>query len=344
VLRDLVPRLRCASCRRGDADLGLHEFMSGSEGHVRDGVLRCFACAALFPIEDGLLELVPASLLDPEQTRAFAEKFADGLAGLGGRAALGGGHGGDEVDDLLVQRELFDRYAEGGDEYVDYTASPFWRAVDGLICERWKREVGSDGWLLEMGSASGRASFTWTDRFTVVGFDISKKMIRRAIERSRASGVEGRTTFFVGDGCNPPLKDQSFDYVQTYGVLHHLRDLAASTRDIQCILRSGGTHLGCENNLTVFRPLFDLLMRILPLWVEEAGEKRLISGAMLEDWTSGAPARVNAWTSVFVPPHLCNWIGRTLARQLLAITDAVACTIPGLRNQGGLIFFEIEKG
>jgi SAM-dependent methyltransferase len=178
---------------------------------------------------------------------------------------------------------------------------------------------------------------------TVVGFDISKKLVRQAIERSRAEGTQASTTFLVGDGNMLPFVDNSFDYAMTYGVLHHLPDPGLSTARIIDILKPGGIFFGSENNQSIFRGLFDLMMKLKPLWTEEAGAEPLISRQMLRSWTAERHAKLSARTIVFLPPHLFNLLGHTLSNLLMGLSDRCAGVLPYFRHQGGLIVFEIQK-
>ena len=86
-----------------------------------------------------------------------------------------------------------------------------------------------------------------------------------------------------------------------------------------------------------------MIVRRLPLWSEEAGREPLISQSMIADWIRPLPVRLTMATSVFVPPHVLNWLGRAGADLTLRATDAVATRLPLIRNQGGLIVFELEK-
>ena len=108
-------------------------------------------------------------------------------------------------------------------------------------------------------------------------------------------------------------------------------------------MKVGGVHFGSENNKSAFRRLFDLLMKVKPLWIEEAGEEPLISAAMLREWLAGVPATLHVATHVFVPPHLINVLPAGWGEGLLKATDAIGSRLPFLRENGGLIVFEARK-
>lgn len=152
-----------------------------------------------------------------------------------------------------------------------------------------------------------------------------------------------RTTFFVADGEFLSFKDESFAFVQTFGALHHLPNPAQAIKDIVRILQPGGIYFGVENNKTALRWIFDLMMKIKPLWVEEAGAEPLISGKMLRDWAAGLPAEVYCETSVFLPPHLFNMVRLVTARRLLDWSDRTCLHVPWLKSNGGQLVYYIRK-
>ena len=150
-------------------------------------------------------------------------------------------------------------------------------------------------------------------------------------------------TFLVVDANTLPFGDQTFDLALTYGALHHLVNPNSVCREIQRILRDEGIHLGSENNKSVFRGIFDVLMKVSPLWFEAAGTEPLISASMISEWIRGLPVQTRFRTSVFMPPHLLNLLPRRLARLILDITDRIFGLLPILGEQGGLIVFELRK-
>jgi len=350
MLEALVPKLRCPTCKAPERTLQAHVFTEVVDDHLRDGVLVCDRCQAWYPIEDGLLDLIQRSMLEPQVISQFCARFASQLSSLGlapmsnRDVAAKGGARTAEWEAQLKQRAHFDWWAENDRQnYTTYQNTPFWVAVDAAAYRTWLTRIEADSWLLDLGCADGRSAFSFIGRAMVAGFDISRVMVRKAIERARAAGVARRTTFFVADAHDPPLHDRSFRYVLTYGVLHHFPDPARTCREIQRVLKDGGMHFGSENNQTIFRKVFDLLMKIRPLWVEEAGTQPLISRAMIQDWTKGFAVGIKSSTSVFLPPHIFNMVGTPSAKRLLTTTDWLCSRVPGLRSQGGLLVFEITK-
>jgi 2-polyprenyl-3-methyl-5-hydroxy-6-metoxy-1,4-benzoquinol methylase/uncharacterized protein YbaR (Trm112 family) len=345
MLRSLLPKLLCPTCRRQEANVRAIVFEEGATpGTLRQGVVVCQGCKAWYPLDDYVLDLEPQALQDAPDRASFRSRFQTELEN-NGLSIRENDVGSGDFSAQRKQRQHFDAYAESESQsYRNYALQPFWRSVDELTFSRWAPKIPANSHLLDIGCANGRSSLYWARRgVCVTGFDISKKLIREAVHIAQAEGLDRHATYFVGDGRHPPIRDECFDHALTYGVLHHLPEPGAVCHEIQRLLKKGGTHFGSENNQSFFRGIFDTLMKLNPLWNEEAGEQPLISKAMLSNWTNGLAVRIESRTIVYVPPHLCNWLGRRASYHLLRITDGVAAKLGPLGEQGGLLVFEIDK-
>ena len=288
--------------------------------------------------------------MDATTIRLLEENFSSEISAAGlSMDKLGGGR---EVRDLVVdyseqlaQREHFDWYADHPDaDYADYADMPFWSAVDEVTYDYWSKIMPSEGFFLDIGCANGRSAMPLVaPNRMVVGFDISRAMVVKGMQVLEEKRYSEQAAFFVADGSVLPFQDDVFECAQTYGVLHHLPDPGTVIKEAQRVLKPGGIHLGSENNETAFRPIFDWFMKYFTLWHEEAGEEPLISHEMLFEWLKDLKVTTTVHTSVFLPPHLCNLVGRSLSRVLLNVSDCVLRMIPWVGQNGGLIVFEIRK-
>jgi ubiquinone/menaquinone biosynthesis C-methylase UbiE/uncharacterized protein YbaR (Trm112 family) len=334
VTLDLLDVLVCPACRAAP--------LRREPVSPEDAVCWCTSCLRWYPQENGLLELLVEGLAYGDDRRRFWEAHEEPLRALG-LAAPGGEHGADGREaEILHQQEHFDWYADNERQtYSQYERLPFWQALDAMTFDRWRSQITPGSRVLDVGCAQGRSTFKLVSpNVDVVGFDISKSLVREALDRV----VPGaRVTFFVGDATSLPFADESFDYALTYGVLHHLPEPARICREIARVLRPGGTFFASENNRTVFRSVFELLQRLRPQWYEEAGEFAQISRTQLAGWLEGAGLSPSIHTSVFVPPHALNRVSIGLAGRVLRSTDSVAGAIPGLRGNGGLVVAEAVK-
>ena len=339
MLPGIVERARCPRCK---GRLELHAFSTAENGHINDGVACCHACLAGYPIDSELLLLVVPALMPEVAARRFVEQYNSKLTEL--NVTVQREHDeGDAFGAQREQRDHFEWYAENEtQDYTAYAQSPFWKAADKLAFDRWRRELPEKGWLLDVGSANGRATFPMVAQgATVVGLDVSEALLRQAIRQSRANGTHAQSSFLLADGDQIPFQDNSFDRVMTYGVLHHLPNPDKSCREFHRVLSTDGVYLGSENNDSLLRPIFDLLMRLLPLWWEKAGAEPLISLRQLVWWNECEKSDIRTRYSVYLPPHVYNWVGENFAVILMKASDSLLNALPLVRRLGGLIVYEV---
>jgi 2-polyprenyl-3-methyl-5-hydroxy-6-metoxy-1,4-benzoquinol methylase/uncharacterized protein YbaR (Trm112 family) len=345
----LLQLLVCPSCR--SEALELFPF-TGPHDAVLDGIVHCRACGAQYPLEGGVLELLPPALQYQEDRRIFFGRWKDVIRGLGLPDPANTAHepASAGARQAMAQQTHFDWYA-GNDtqSYSDYAASPFWRAIDDVVFAPWKREVlraaaERPTAVLDVGCAQGRSTFHLARLGAqLVAFDVSKHCIRVAQARAREGNTNEHMTFICADSASFPFRTGVFDFVLVYGVLHHVSDPAHACTEIARVLKPGGTYIGSENNRTAFRALFDLLQRLRPAWHELAGPEALISKSRLDEWMQAAGLRLEARTHVFLPPHAVNLLPDRIARQVLGMTDSFLGALPFFRSNGGLITFTARK-
>ena len=337
---DLLEVVTCPNC--GSRLLGREVFRASHAGDPLDGVVWCTSCRRWYPLENGLLELLIEPLAYSADRERFQQRHKGRLTALGlhGRQSAGGGS--ERAAEAHHQQQHFDWYANNAKQtYAEYERLPFWQAVDAITFARWKRQIRPGTRVLDVGCAQGRSTFRLADQpIDIIAFDISKALVSQAIDRSQPGA---RVTFFVGDATALPFVDESFDYVLTYGVLHHLPDPPHVCREIARVLKPRGIFFASENNRSALRGGFELLQRLWPAWYEEAGEYAQISCAQLNSWLTDVGLAPSLRTSVFVPPHALNHVPQSLGERVLGWTDRAANAIPGLRHNGGLVIVEAVK-
>ncbi len=93
--------------------------------------------------------------------------------------------------------------------------------------------------VLEIGSGVGLDSFTMAQHgMRVTAFDLTHVGVSTARNRFVRHGFHGR--FAVSDACNLPVADNCFDYVYSFGVLHHVADTERSIQEVFRVLKPGG--------------------------------------------------------------------------------------------------------
>jgi ubiquinone/menaquinone biosynthesis C-methylase UbiE len=330
-----VEKLRCPVS--GGGSLAAHPFRV-LDGRCIDGVLVCPRCRAWFPISRHVLDMLPEARAMPGSRARFFAAHRGQLEdlGLGEPAATAPDprfaqqeHQREHFNDLARRRDRF--------SYRAFGTQPFQRAVRSLNFEEWAPLIGPGALVLDVGCGDGLSTFDvarLADQ--VIGFDISTDQLSLAAARAEQERVRN-VSFMVADADAIPLVDDGVDGILCYGTLHHLPDPQRAIEEVARVLRKGGRYLGVENNKTPLRPLFDLLMRLRPIWLEEAGSRPQLGAGELDRWCEGTGLSLRTRAIVFLPPHLCNLLGYRASRRLLRLTDRLFNGIPVIRSWGGLI-------
>lgn len=338
----LVPLLRCPACSAG---LTAHPFATANGDRCETGVLVCGACAAWYPIDEDVLDLLPEGRTEPAHRTGFFAAYRSRLEGLGLRepAPLSAGpepgfaaqaHQREHFDDLALREDEFSYGALG--------RQPFQVALRRLVYRRWLDLVSRGSVVLDLGCANGISTFDILPaQVTGLGLDLSRESLLQAARRARSQGLAA--SFFVGDADAIAIADAGVECVLCFGSLHHVPDPPGTLAEVARVLAPGGLYLGVENHRTPLRPLFDLLMRWRPLWREEAGAEAQIGANQLGQWTAELPLELSTRATVFVPPHLCNRLSAGTAERLIRGSDAVLGRLPWVRRWGGLIEIEGRK-
>ena len=341
----LVSKLRCPGCESPTLASRAFEELDG--GICRDGVLVCGHCRSWFPISDFLLDLLPEQHCDWESRRAFSRKHRGDLTALGlGEPKPTPGSPAPGFERQAEQQSFFDTLAQRGHRfsYERFGALVFWRAQDALTFDGWRPLVEPGSLVLDVGCGNGRTSFKLADLGPrILGFDVSYRLVRQAIDEAISRRILGRVGFFVADAHRFPVVDEAVDGVLLYGVLHHVPNPRRALHEGARVLRDGGCYLGNENNRTPFRRGFEWMMRLRPLWLEQAGAEPLIAAADMERWAQGSGLTLEMRTSVFIPPHICNRLPVNAARRLLRWSDRLLGNLPFVNQWGGLLVIQGRK-
>jgi len=332
---DSISLFQCPVCNF--LDLEHFTFSEFSPQEIDEGVVWCGNCNSWFPVEGGLLDLLTGNLSYTQDRQNFWQKYSVQLEKIGLSPIKMVGESRKDLQ--TVQQSHFDWYANNElQTYSAYEKQPFWKATDRLAFDLWRKDVVPGGWLLDVGCAEGRSTFNFMDLdINIVGFDVSKLLVRQAISRYRAGNYKAKAVFCAADASRFPFKSSSFNYVLIYGVLHHLPEPIFTCKEVVRVLKIDGKYFGSENNQSAFRVVFDLMQRLTPLWHEEAGPEALISSKMLSEAFKDTNMEWTTYTSVFAPPHLVNLFSQKMADWFLTITDRFGRAVPVLRNNGGLI-------
>jgi ubiquinone/menaquinone biosynthesis C-methylase UbiE len=133
---------------------------------------------------------------------------------------------------------------------------------------RFARGRGRD--VLEVGVGAGTDFVNWVRHGAQAqGVDLTLRGVELTRERLSLEGLHAEVR--IADAERLPFADESFDIVYSYGVLHHSPDTAHAIREVERVLRPGGTAL--------------VMIYHVPSWV----------GFML--WTLHCAAKLRPWRS-----------------------------------------------
>jgi ubiquinone/menaquinone biosynthesis methyltransferase len=134
--------------------------------------------------------------------------------------------------------------------------------------QQWKRRlivtaaIAPGERVLDLACGTGDLAFEASARgATVIGLDLTPRMVHLALERARASAHpgapanSGAAAFTVGDMMSLPVPDASFDVVTTGYGLRNVPVLDDAIREIHRVLKPGGRLLSLDFNRPSSAPL-----------------------------------------------------------------------------------------
>jgi len=126
----------------------------------------------------------------------------------------------------LENRLSFDRVAERYDETRGFPPSVMRKVLNCLY-----KELEPYSKILDCGVGTGRFALPLQEKqFKVVGIDISRKMLERAIQK-------GFGDVIVANGCKLPFKDKVFDASLSVHFLHLIKDWCDVLKEINRVTK-----------------------------------------------------------------------------------------------------------
>jgi ubiquinone/menaquinone biosynthesis C-methylase UbiE len=171
---------------------------------------------------------------------------------------------------------------------------------------------------------------------TVVAFDLTPEMLKRAAHRCRAAGLSN-VTFRQGDAAALPFADGTFDRVVTRLSIHHFTDPARVLAEIHRVTRAGGRlvlgdivssedveEAGLHNAIETLRDPSHV--RMLPA-SELTALVRQAGFAVVEQTTWEQPRAFDEWAAIVADPARTapiRTVAASLARAGIAAGIALA--------------------
>jgi len=175
------------------------------------GFIKCASCAEEFPIING----IPRMLLSP---------IRDALRGKASNSNLDSKQLATANSFGFEWSRFPQMYPEWEQNFLDYMAPH-------------EPEFFRDKRVLDAGCGSGRHAY-YAAQF---GADVWAIDIGPAVEVARGNTLDsGRVHVIQADLNNLPFPTESFDFIYSIGVLHHLPEPEAAFRNLLCYLKPGG--------------------------------------------------------------------------------------------------------
>lgn len=303
------------------------------------GIFLCTKCGHYYPVEEEVADFLPPDLIAPQERKNFEARFKTSFPP---QASL-------FVPSSTKRPELH-QFTFEEDDPGSYdqkvVANAFWEKASSVVWKHWRESFKNvQGPVLDMGCGTGRITQALAADFSeVIGIDPSVPMLRFAAKKARQMGLAQKNSYIAGDLWNLPFREEKFAGVFFFGVLHHLNRPYDALKELLPLLKKGGVLCGSENNVSIFRSIFDFLMRFKPIWEEDAH----LEHATISEKSLDAPLREKGFdaafkTTCFIPPHLYLFLPPALANFLYGFADAVFGFLPFFSKQGGLIYFTAKR-
>lgn len=103
----------------------------------------------------------------------------------------------------------------------------------------WINSMKAGKSVLELGCGIGMDTFSMAKNgLRVIALDLTEVGVTTAKNRFQKCNFNG--SFLVGDAEVLPIKEDSFDYVYSFGVLHHAANTEKTIAEVYRVLRPGG--------------------------------------------------------------------------------------------------------
>lgn len=209
-----------------------HRFWTATDGGQRqvewdeswareivEGSLSC-ACGAGYPIRAGVPRMLPD----------LAERAAGGQSASAVPAANGTSAGSARTRECYAYLWRFKAERIGWQHKPDHERSLFLRNMSVVAGELGGRT------LLDAGCGDGRFTASLAELgLETIGIDLSE-----GVEVGAGNTRDPLVHYVQGDLLHPPFRRASFDYVWSFGVLHHTPDPRRAFSECAALLSPGG--------------------------------------------------------------------------------------------------------
>ncbi|MEE8429282.1 MAG: class I SAM-dependent methyltransferase [Gammaproteobacteria bacterium] len=143
----------------------------------------------------------------------------------------------DNVNAERIMGRPVTRSQRGEEQYFTDLETQRYRSHRHLL--PWISAMESSGSVLEIGCGVGLDTFQMATRgMQVKAVDLTDVGVKTASKRLTKHKLPA--TFAAADACNLPFGNDTFNYVYSFGVLHHVADTDRSIHEVYRVLKKGG--------------------------------------------------------------------------------------------------------
>jgi len=200
--------LACPWCH-GSLDLRI----SKSEGEeVLEGILECRRCGSRYPVREGIPDLLPEHALGDKILRSYRRKTA-----------------------------YYDAYVSSYERNYHNPEIAYMRKVE----DRYILSTRPRGLVLDIGCGTGRQSLMLAELgCQVFSLDISPGMLHETRRRALEKDLADRLELVRASAEMLPFREEIFHRAYSlFGALNHVLSLRRALREMNRVLRGGGTTL-----------------------------------------------------------------------------------------------------
>lgn len=141
------------------------------------------------------------------------------------------------VNAEFIMGKAVTTHSRGDDLYFRDLEKQRYRSHRHLLS--WIQAMQPGKSVLEIGCGVGLDTYTMAVHgLQVTAVDLTHIALNTVQQRFLRHNIPA--SFLLADACNLPLPNNSFDYVYSFGVLHHVADTEKSISEVHRLLKPGG--------------------------------------------------------------------------------------------------------
>lgn len=131
---------------------------------------------------------------------------------------------------------------EGVKNYSEWEYENAHRALSSFSPEYSQYDILKDKTVLDLGCGGGGKSIFYAESGAdhVYGLDINEEFTQKAVKFAEEKNLTSKTTFSVGNACDMPYEDDSFDTIIMNDFFEHVSEPEKALKECFRVLKSGG--------------------------------------------------------------------------------------------------------